>query len=452
MNIEGQTARVGKDTTIVAFGDFIAKAVSFLMVVLFARFLGKELFGEFTMYLMFVTVLYTFSMGWFPGTLTRFIIKYKLNNEKEKIQKAFWSVFIVPLFFICIILPFLILFREEIANFFYITTLFLLLFVVATVVLQGFFSIQTALFHAYSDFKNYALFNVTRAILYLLIFIALYFFGFPGVYSAILAFGFSYFVFVPLFYLKYSESYKITRRPAISLGVFKDISVYAKFMLVGTAVTYIYSWTDVFCLNYFLDTANVGIYRVYIGFLAILWIIPPILNTVLFPLASAYAEIDDKDKLIKITTLFMKLIFIISFVMACIFIVFGKSIILLLYGVQYTGNLTAFYILVIGYLIFAIRMGLSPALTGVLKLWKIGTYVVIISATTNLIANILLIPMYGMPGAAIGTSIGYVVEFGLMLIVVSKEVGVHEFAKNLIAQRGDIKTIVWLLKESLNLK
>lgn len=98
MSVDAQTARVGKDTTIVAFGDFIAKAVSFLMVVLFARFLGKELFGEFTMYLMFVTVLYTFSMGWFPGTLTRFIVKYELNNEKDKIQKAFWSVFIVPLF------------------------------------------------------------------------------------------------------------------------------------------------------------------------------------------------------------------------------------------------------------------------------------------------------------------------------------------------------------------
>ena len=319
-------------------------------------------------------------------------------------------------------------------------------------VLQGFFSIQTALFHAYRDFKNYALFNVSRAILYLLIFIVLYFTVFPGVYSAILAYGFSYFVFVPLFYLKYSESYKITRRPTISLGVFKDISVYAKFMLAGAAVMYIYNWTDVFCLNYFLDTANVGVYRVYVGFLTIFWIIPPILNTVLFPLASAYAEIDDKDKLVKITTLFIKLIFIISFVMACIFILFGKPIILLVYGAQYTGNLTAFYILVIGYLIYALRMGLSPVVGGILKLYKPTTYVIIISATANLIANIILIPMYGMPGAAIGTSIGYAVEFGLMLIVVSKEVGVREFAKNLIARWDDVKTIVALVKGSINVK
>jgi len=451
MDIDSRINRIGKDTSIVSIGNLITRIPSVLMGILLARLLGKELLGELTMYLMFIAVVSTFTLGWFPNTLTRFIIKYEMNNEKDKIQKAFWSVFIVPVFLICGLLPIFVLFKVEIANFFYMTTLFLFIFALVIIVLQGFYGIQMALFQAYSDFKNYVIFTIIQTVLYLAIFVVLYFCVFSGIYSAIIAFGLSYSVFVPLFYLKYSKSYRIKSYPTISFGVFKEISVYAKYMLIGAAVTYIYTWTDVSCLNYFMDTANVGVYRVYLGFSSILWIIPPILSTVLYPLVSAYAESEDKDSLIKITTLSMKLIFVISFISACVFIVFGKSIILLLYGSQYAENLTAFYVLVVGYSIFAVRMGLSPALGGILKLYKTGTYMVIISACANLIANILLIPIYGMPGAAIGTSIGYLVEFGLMLAIVSKEVGVRKFARNLIFRREDIKIVFSLVRKSINI-
>jgi O-antigen/teichoic acid export membrane protein len=63
---------------------------------------------------------------------------------------------------------------------------------------------------------------------------------------------------------------------------------------------------------------------------------------------------------------------------------------------------------------------------------KLNLYVEVIAALTNVSLNIILIPQYGIIGAAVGTSMSYFVRNFTSLAFVYKKTKMHPYKKNYI--------------------
>ncbi len=127
-------------------------------------------------------------------------------------------------------------------------------------------------------------------------------------------------------------------------------------------------------------------------------------NTAISPTAAKLYTKDNQQRLQWITTMSARLVFISSLLLCSVLIVFGRKF-LLIFGPDFTRSFDAFLILTVGRTV-QISMGLSGMLlnmTGYERETAIGTT---LGAVLNIVLNAVLIPVWGLEGAACATVIG----------------------------------------------
>jgi O-antigen/teichoic acid export membrane protein len=180
----------------------------------------------------------------------------------------------------------------------------------------------------------------------------------------------------------------------------------------GTVLTEVEYRLDIFVLVFFLDAASVGIYSVGVSVAQILWYVSNSINTVLFPhLVKDPAE--DRDIFyarVQKYTFYICLVCIIGL------IVFGYPLIQLLYGTEFVNAYFVFLVLSAGLLADSLGRGLATWMKGSgrphLLSWASG-----ISLIVNIIFNFLLIPTWGIYGAAIASVISYTLRAIILFIL-----------------------------------
>jgi len=183
----------------------------------------------------------------------------------------------------------------------------------------------------------------------------------------------------------------------------------------GTLLTEVEYRLDVFILLYFIDVAAVGIYSIGVTVAQILWYISNAINSVLFPHLTSAGDHEDKDlfaaKVIKYNILIN--FFVISFL-----VLFGFFIIQILYGEAFSESYYVFLILTPGLLFDSVARNLSAWLKSIGRP-AVLSYVSMLSLVVNIAMNFILIPVYGLYGAAFASVISYVVR-AIVLFVIYK--------------------------------
>jgi O-antigen/teichoic acid export membrane protein len=161
---------------------------------------------------------------------------------------------------------------------------------------------------------------------------------------------------------------------------------------------------DLIMVGALLGMNAAGIYAVVsYGAMMINFIILATNVTISPTAAKSYAE-NNQPRLQWITAISARLVFISSLLFCSLFILFGRKI-LLIFGPDFTKSYDAFVILTVGRTV-QISMGLSGMLlnmTGYERETAIGTA---LGALLNIVLNALLIPVWGLVGAACATVIG----------------------------------------------
>lgn len=163
-------------------------------------------------------------------------------------------------------------------------------------------------------------------------------------------------------------------------------------------------WIDSIVLGYFDGAIAVGFYNAAIPIIALFSIAQEIFMHLLVPLTvKAYTQ-NKISEVREISKQVAKWIFMLDLPLFIIIFLFPGAIINLLFGSEYLVAEKALQILAIG-AIFSFTMFISNNFLFILGKSKLMLVNLVVASIINLILNIILVPKYGLVGAAISTAI-----------------------------------------------
>jgi O-antigen/teichoic acid export membrane protein len=197
------------------------------------------------------------------------------------------------------------------------------------------------------------------------------------------------------------------------------------FILLG-GLAVINSRIDILMLGAFKGAGAVGVYAVVSRVTSLIIFGLGILNNVLSPtFATLYAE-GKREQLQRLVTHSTRLISLFALVMTLGLIALRYSI-LQLFGAEFIQGQTALIILSIGYLVNALT-GSVGLLLNMTRHAKFSAATVAFAALLNVCLNWLLIPKWGVNGAATATAISMIVGNIISAIWVRQKLGIKSTA------------------------
>jgi O-antigen/teichoic acid export membrane protein len=201
----------------------------------------------------------------------------------------------------------------------------------------------------------------------------------------------------------------------------KKILSYGWRVHLSNILAFVNYKADIFISNYFLGTSYTGIYTIAVSLAEKLWILSQSVSTVLLPrLAELHS---DESRRKKLTPLIARWTLIITLVLASGTAIAANWLIEIIFGAQYRSAVLPFWLLLPGIVAFTLGRILSNDIAA-RGHPEVNMYISIISVTINIVGNILLIPTHGLAGAAISTSLAYILSTFLIIISYCRFTGV----------------------------
>lgn len=201
-------------------------------------------------------------------------------------------------------------------------------------------------------------------------------------------------------WLKYVGIFNYKSEKSISYKTMLSVSLP---MLLSSSMFFIMHWTDTIMLGMFRSEADVGIYNVALKIANITSISLFAINSIAAPKFAEFYTSGDIKGLGKVAKQSTKLIFWSSFPVLLVFFFF-PSFILGVFGEEFKVGIYALLFLTIGQFVNAISgsVGFILQMTGKQKVFQ---NIMLIATVLNIVLNIVLIPKYGIHGAAFASMI-----------------------------------------------
>ena len=414
--IDKDLSLLAKSSIIVLIGLLLSKIFTYLYRIIIARYYGPETYGLFSLALMVSGFFIAFaSLGLSEG-LSRFIPIFRAKKENKKISVllkfsrnfALISGILssVLLYIMSDLISINIFHNMELGLFlriFAILMPFYILIYIYLPVIRSFEKIG-----AYSFALN-ILPNFMK-VLFLIIFIALgisrtnsvSFSYFSGV-LAMLIFVYLYCkIKIPSVFEKHILHKKDTKK------IKKELIKFSWPILLVSTLGSLFYWVDSFFIGYYLDASWVGIYNAAVPVAALLLIIPELFMNLFFPMITREKTANNIDVVKEITKQIGKWIFILILPISILIFLFPGAFINILFGSKYLLAETPLRILILAQFIFSLAIVSNNLLLSEGKS-KHLFFNMIISVILNAILNIILVPLFGINGAAFATSISIIV-------------------------------------------
>jgi len=377
---------------------------SFLTIAIVARYLGPENLGKLSYAQSFVAILSIFASLGIDQILYRDLSSYP-EKEKEFLGTAIMSKFIFGIIaFSLAILISLLLHNEPLLTLLIgITAFTFLINPLGTIGIlfqsrvQAKYSSQITIFLAF----------FIPALKLLVIFFdkGIIFFSLLLIIEATINTIWSLYIYINK--LKQNPSDWRFRSP-----VFKQLMSDSWPFLLAGLFGYIYSRIDQIMLQHYLGSRSVGLYDVAVKLSNIWSFIPALIISSIFPALVNARKIDRLIYLKRYKSLTI-LITIITFVVTIFVFFTAKPLISLLFGTQFLESVLILKIYIWSGAIAIIGILVQQYLITENKGW-IHLVMTLIGAVLNIALNLILIPRYGMTGAAVATLFSYsVIPLGL---------------------------------------
>lgn len=219
----------------------------------------------------------------------------------------------------------------------------------------------------------------------------------------------------------------------------KLMNQFLKFAFQSFVFTLLYTLLlrcDYWIVNYFCSDADLGNYLQTSKLNQLILLVPALISFTLFPLivSQLHEEKMVEAKVVKLSSIYF---YIGSAICIGIFSI-GFWILPILYGQSFYKMYPLFLLLSPGMLLLAASYPFNAFFSGK-NLIKINIKATIIAIIVMLVADFILIPRFGIYGAAIGSSLGYSLYFIYLLLIFKKN---HPFKFVLMFN------IIKLLKEN----
>jgi O-antigen/teichoic acid export membrane protein len=382
------------------FLRLVLQLLQFVIAIVVAKELGATENGNFSLFITeaaFFILLIGFS---FESSVTYFLAKRKISVSNAISLIVILSILqVVVFFFVFLISKYLFnytFFDTTDNNNFYKGLIFIL-----GLNLSSSFS---AILFAYKKFSEYFVGAVIIQFLVLsFILLNKYFlfyfnynanniitiFSLSAVLLAILSIGLVFFIFK-------NEIKNVFVIPKIG----KEILTYTFLVFLGNLIQFLCYRVDVWFVNAYHTRQQVGLYAFANKIAQMWWVLPQIMAAIFFPLLALNEQNIQSFK----RSIFYLLI--ISIITGVVAIILYPILIPFVTSVEYIQSYKAFALLLPGVIFFSVNILLASKFSAdgnVMYNLRISTICLVIA----LILNWLLIPKYGIEGAAIASSIAY---------------------------------------------
>jgi len=400
--------RVFKNSLYTYFGYFIGGIITFILNVAIARYLGVSLFGDYSFvfaFISFFTIVANFGLD---------VIGIREMSHDIKIAKKIISTSLVLrtilsilAIFLAVITIYFMPVNEVIERGVILASISLLFYSLSLSCISFFLTKLEMIYFFLSE-------TISKILYAFMIFIV--FWKNLG-YLALI----SCYVLMTFFQFLISY-YFIKRKIKISWKMDKDIAKYlikeSWPLAIMLILASIYFRIDTIMLNFMKTSADVGYYSAAYTFAQGFTIIATAIAGSLFPLLSKNWK-KSRRNFKKILSISVKYISIIAIPISFAFTIRAKEIIPLIYGNQYLSSILSFQILLWATLLIFFTSLFDNAVISTGR-QKLTTIVALTTVIINIMLNFLLIPKYGIEGAAFATVVSEATNVLLFGIYLSK--------------------------------
>jgi O-antigen/teichoic acid export membrane protein len=227
-------------------------------------------------------------------------------------------------------------------------------------------------------------------------------------------------------------SKEVSVKPTLNPGLLKESISLGFRAYLGNVVQFFNYRLDMFVVNYFIGVANVGFYSTAVTGAELLWYIPQAVATILFPRTAATGA--EEAKLF--TPKVCRNTFLITLIAALGLSIVSKPLIIFIYGEAFAPSVIPLWLLMPGVVALSISKILTSDLAG-RGLLQYGAYSSAISLVATVICDLVLIPRWGITGAAVASSISYCIATLVVLFFYVRISG-NGLAVVLIPRKEDV--------------
>ena len=390
-------------------GIFASKFLNYLFRFIVARAFTPSEYGLFALGTAIIGLFTAIALLGLPQGVTRYISEYLTKKEYEKVRGTiifslklvtFSSIIIaVCLYFSSNYIESIFL-KDGLAQVIRIFSIGLPAYAIFTIIINMFYGFQKPEFVTISGYLSENILKV--AIIIILVLIGFNSAALPltwTITAVIISLIALYFLQAKTFpFLWIKEKFIEPRR---------ELLVFSLPLIFVSTMWIILQWTDTIMLGYFMTSKDIAIYEMVLSAGKIVLMFATMFSVVFMPLITSLYAKNETDMIKSIYKSTTKWITVVSLPICAYFLIFPKMTILFLFGPQYLEGSLVLIILSIGYLIHAV-MFLGGSFLAALKYSRLQMIIVILTGLLNIILNYHLIPIYGIIGSAIATSISFI--------------------------------------------
>jgi O-antigen/teichoic acid export membrane protein len=185
----------------------------------------------------------------------------------------------------------------------------------------------------------------------------------------------------------------------------------------------IHSQTDLFLLGVLATKEEVALYRVALSGAALIIFAQTAADVVMAPYITRMYAAGTMSRLQRMVTQVARLVLLVGLPIALVFVLWGDTLLDWVYGAEYRSAYAALVILCAAQL-FSIASGSVHLLLNMTSLERLTVRGVASAALINVILNFILIPVWGLEGAAVATATSIVALNALLHWALWKKIGI----------------------------
>jgi O-antigen/teichoic acid export membrane protein len=219
------------------------------------------------------------------------------------------------------------------------------------------------------------------------------------------------------------------------VGVMKQMMTFGAKTYAQALAAHTHYKVDLYLIAAYLSSADVAFYAIGAGLAERCLMLPDAIGLVMFPKMASQKSEDAA----RLTAKVCRNLLLLGTATAIVLIVVGKPLVTLLYGVSYAPAVRPMYILMGGVVMVGITRVLMRFFTSVNQHHH-NIYIMGSAAAINVALNMVLIPRYGVLGAAASALVTYTAQAIWAVIVFRKLTGLGARA-TLLADSADVRAL-----------
>ncbi len=430
--IDESLQKMAKGSAAVLIGTIISMVLGFLSRIILVRFTTQNEYGIYSLALTIVTICTTVSaLGLQEGT-TRYIAYFRGKNETKNIQDIIFSSIIISILSSISVTILVFTIADYIATEIYnspeityilkimlISIPFTVLINVIISIFRGFDKVTTRVYFS----------NVLHPMLYIfLLGVTVYLkFSFVEMILVYSISSFTTFLLLPIYFFKKIPISLNWREIQINHNT--RVLLINSIPLLGISILLmIMSWTDTLMIGYFKTVEMVASYSAVYPLAALLSTGITSMGFLYVPIVSQLYGKNQITELRKINENSTKWNFIITLPIFFLMFIFPDFVLNIFYGFRYIEASKVLQILSLGFIMNSLFGFNYYTLLSAGKS-RLLINCSLISAIMNIFLNLILIPKYGMIGAAVASAASFTFIEMYMTFKLHRFLKIHPFTK-----------------------